>query len=70
MVTKASVALDVLSLILRESEFLEFNGVCAFSGRRRSCRQWSACGDFINLEDLPAQSLGGAHRGRVACVYS
>ena len=23
-----------------------------------------------NREDLPAQSLGGAHRGRVACVYS
>ena len=23
-----------------------------------------------NREDLPAQSLRGAHRGRVACVYS
>ncbi|KAF8763050.1 hypothetical protein HU200_008900 [Digitaria exilis] len=27
-----------------------------------------ACGDFVNLKDLPAQSFGGAYRGRVACV--
>jgi hypothetical protein len=33
-----------------------FNGVCFFSGRRRSCCQRGACGDFVNLEDLPAQS--------------
>ena len=50
--------------------FLKFNGVGAFSGRRRFCRQRSACGDFVNLEDLPAQSLRSAYRGRVACVYS
>jgi hypothetical protein len=51
--------------------FLEFNGVCAFSSRRRFRRQRSTCGDFVNLKDnLPAQSLGGAHKGRVACVYS
>jgi len=24
---------------------------------------------FVNVEDLPAQSLGGAYRGMVACVY-
>ena len=53
-----------------EQIFLGFNGVCAFSGRRRSRRQRSTCDDFVNLEDLPAQSLEGAYRGRVACMYS
>ena len=51
------------------ANFLGFNGVCAFSGMRRFRRQQSACGDFVNLENLPAQSLGGAHRGSVACVF-
>jgi hypothetical protein len=36
--------------------FPGFNGVCAFSGRRRSRRQRGACGEFVNLEDLPVQS--------------
>jgi hypothetical protein len=36
--------------------FSGFNGVCAFSGRRRSRRQRGAYGDFVSLEDLPAQS--------------
>ena len=36
----------------------------SFNGRRY------ASGDFINLEDLSAQSVEDAHRGRVACVYS
>jgi hypothetical protein len=38
------------------ANFSGVNGVCAFSGRRRSRRQRGACGDFVNLEDLPAQS--------------
>ena len=29
---------------------------CALSGRQRSRRQRGVCGDFVNLEDLPAQS--------------
>jgi hypothetical protein len=29
-----------------------------------------AGGDFVNLEDLPAQSFGDTYKGRVACVYS
>ena len=29
-----------------------------------------ACGDFVNLENLPAQSLESAHRGKIACMYS
>ena len=28
------------------------------------------CGDFINLDDFLAQSVRGAHRGKVAHVYS
>jgi hypothetical protein len=36
------------------ANFSEFNDVCAFSGRRRFRRQRGACGDFVNLEDLPA----------------
>ena len=55
---------------LREPFFFEFNVVCALNGRRRCRRQRSVYSDFVNLEDLPAQSLGVAHRGRVACVYS
>jgi hypothetical protein len=38
------------------ANFSGFNGVCAFSGRRHSRRQRGACGDFANLEELPAQS--------------
>ena len=39
-----------------------------FSGRRRSRRQRGARGDFVNFKTQPsAQSLGGAHKGRV-CV--
>jgi hypothetical protein len=37
-------------------DFPEFNGVCAFIGRPRSRRQQDDCGDFVNLEDLSAQS--------------
>ena len=29
---------------------------CAFSGKRCSRRQRGACGDIVNLEDLPARS--------------
>ena len=32
--------------------------------------QQVVCGDFINLEDLPAHSLKGAYRDRIACVYT
>jgi hypothetical protein len=55
------------------------NDVCAFSGKRRSRRQRGACGDFVNLVDLPAQSskmlLGVGlraciHRDECACVVS
>ena len=38
------------------ANILRFNGVCEFSGRRRSRRQRGACGDFVNIEDLLAQS--------------
>ena len=27
-------------------------------------------GDFVNLENLPAQSLEGDHKVRVTCLYS
>nr|CAB3502045.1 unnamed protein product [Digitaria exilis] len=36
--------------------------------RPKSARD--ACGDFVNLEDLPAQSFGGAHRGRNSVLPS
>jgi len=38
------------------------------SDRRRAHRLRSASGDFSHFEDLPARSIGGAHRGRVTCV--
>ena len=49
VVTRASVALEVLSSTSHGSEY-------SWSGRRRSRRQRGACGDFVNFEDLPAQS--------------
>jgi hypothetical protein len=61
------------------ANFSGFNGVCAFSGRRSSRRQRGACGDFINLKDLSAQSskmlLGVGlraciHRDECVCVVS
>jgi hypothetical protein len=70
MVTRAPVAPQVLGSTLCGSEFSGFNGVCAFSGRRRSRRQRDACGDFVNLEDLPAQSSKMLLGVWFACVYS
>ncbi|TVU46182.1 hypothetical protein EJB05_05701 [Eragrostis curvula] len=50
------------------ANFLGFSGICAFSDRRRGRRQRGASGDFVNLEDLSAQSskmlIGGRRRGR------
>ena len=41
---------------------------CSFGGRRRSHRLRGACGDFVKSQDaMPAQSLGGVHRGRM-CI--
>ena len=42
----------------------------SFSGRRRVRRQRGICGDFVVLMHLPVKSIGGVHRGRVACAYS
>jgi hypothetical protein len=56
VVTRAPVAPQVLSSTPRENEFSGFNGVCGFSGGRRSRRQRGVCGDFVDIEDLPAQS--------------
>ena len=51
------------------SEFSASEHTVCF-GRQRSRRQRSDCDDFVNLEDLPAQSLGDVHRGRVCvCVF-
>jgi hypothetical protein len=77
VVTRAPVAPQVLGSTPRGANFSGFNGVCAFSGFRR---QRGACGDFVNLEDLLAQSskmlLGVEfacvciHRDECACVVS
>jgi hypothetical protein len=52
------------------ANFSEFNGACAFRGRRRFRRQRGVCGDFVNLEDLPTRSskmlLGVGFR---ACIH-
>jgi hypothetical protein len=50
--------------------FSGFNGIFAFSGRRHSRRQRGACGDFVNLEDLLAQSSKMLLGVGFACVYS
>jgi hypothetical protein len=70
VVTKALVAPQVLSSTPVRANFSGFNGVCAFSGRRRSRRQRGACGDFVNLEDFPAQSLKMLLGVGFARVYS
>jgi hypothetical protein len=49
--------------------FSGFNSVCAFSGRRRSRRHRGACGDFVNLEDSPAQFLKMLLGVGFACVF-
>ena len=56
MVTRASVAPEVLGSTPYGSEYSRILRRRAFSGRRCSHRQRGACGDFVNLEDLPAQS--------------
>ncbi|KAL6598793.1 hypothetical protein ACP70R_046053 [Stipagrostis hirtigluma subsp. patula] len=56
VVTRASVAPQVLGSTSRGSEFSRIYRHCAFSGRRRARRQRGASGDFVNIEDLPAQS--------------
>lgn len=52
VVTRASVVLEILSSIFMEANFLGFNGIYAFSSRRRFRRQRSVCYDFVNLENL------------------
>jgi len=47
-----------------------FNSVCAFSGRRCSRRQQGAYVDFVNIEDLLAQSSKMLIWVGFACVYS
>ena len=39
-----------------EANILEFNSICAISGRRRFHQQRGICDDFVNLEDLPTHS--------------
>jgi hypothetical protein len=69
VVTRAPVAPQVLGPTPRGANFSGFNGICAFSGRRRSRRRRGACGDFVNLEDLPVV-FEDAPRGRVCvCVF-
>ena len=46
----------------------EFNRRYSFSDRRHVRRQRDAYGDFINLENLSAQSLGVVV-GVILCVY-
>jgi hypothetical protein len=70
LVIRAPVATQVLVRLPVRANFSGFNNVCAFSGRRRSRRQRDACGDFINLENLPAQSSKMIIRVEFACVCS
>ena len=56
VVTRASVAHEVLGSTPCGSEFFRILRCCAFSGRRRERRQLGICGDFVNLENLLAQS--------------
>jgi hypothetical protein len=65
-----TVAPQVLGSTPVGANFSGFNGVCAFSGSRRSRRQRGACGDFVNLDDLPAQSSKMLLGVGFACVYS
>jgi hypothetical protein len=53
------VAPHILGSTPRESELIsqKLKGICAFSGRRHSCRRQGAYGDFVDLEDLSVQFL-------------
>ena len=70
VVTRASVAPEVLGSTPHGSEYSGILRRCAFSGRRCSRRQWGAYGDFVNLEDLPAQSSKMLIGIEFAYVYS
>ena len=50
VVTRVSVAHQVLGSISVEANILKFSGIVL------SRRQRGSCGDFINLKDLPTQS--------------
>ena len=56
VVTRVSVAPEILGSTPHRNKYSGISRCCAFSDRRRSRRQRGACGDFVNLEDLPAQS--------------
>ena len=56
VVTRASVASEVLGSTLQGKEYSRIKRRCAFNGRRHFRRQRDVCGDFVNLEDLLAQS--------------
>jgi hypothetical protein len=70
LVTRVPVAPQGLGSTPRVGANLSrYNGVCAFSGRRCSRRQWGARGDFVNLEDLSSQSSKMFLRVGFACVF-
>jgi hypothetical protein len=70
LVTRVPVAPQGLGSTPRVGANLSrYNGVCAFSGRRCSRRQWGARGDFVNLEDLSFQSSKMFLRVGFACVF-
>jgi hypothetical protein len=65
------------SLMVRTKLRQEFDGQNIFS-KNLTCailsaisrRQWDACGDFVNFENLPAQSFGSARWGRgYMCMF-
>jgi hypothetical protein len=61
---------NYLDLAMNKRGFVHTLPSGRLSGRRRSRRQRCVCGDFVNLEDLPAQSSKMLLRVGFACVYS
>ena len=57
VIIRASVAPEVPGSTPYGSEYSGISRRCALSGRQRYRRQRDACGDFVNLENLPTQSL-------------
>ena len=55
VVTKASVVSEVMGSTPHGREYSRVKRRYAFNGRRHFRRQRDVCGDFVNLEDLPAQ---------------
>ena len=70
MVTRTSVVLETLGRLLVRANILKFNGIMHLVVGGVFVDSEGVCGDFVNFENLPVQSLKMLIRVEFAYVCS